>query len=179
MRLFRKFSTSLSSLHCHREINHFSMFLFLQLILKTTKIKFAPWTEQQSAGKSCNTQKKNPDKFSSFLLQHMLPHTWWQLLPSAHNMGWQQTHSSTSSWNGALSTQFVQKAVHGPGRKTALDKTATPKHITASCCAQFQRGHYTPWPKRDNVLEEINTDNTFCMYQKDIHDVKNIAMYLI
>lgn len=58
MRLFRKFSTSLSSLHCHRENNHFSTFLFLQLILKTTKIKFAPWTQQQSAGRGCDTQKK-------------------------------------------------------------------------------------------------------------------------
>lgn len=37
--------------------------------------------------------------------------------------------------------------------------------------------HYTPWLKRDNVLEEINTVNTFCMYQKDIYDVKNIATY--
>lgn len=98
----------------------------------------------------------------------MLPHTCWQLLPSAHNVGWQQTHSTVSWWNGALSAQFVQNA-----EKTALDKTGTPKHITASRCAELQRKHSTPDSKGIGNKHRKH----FLLDQKDIYNVKNIAMY--
>lgn len=59
----------------------------------------------------------------------MLPHTWWQLLPYAHTMGWLQTHSSVPWWNGALSAQFVQKEENLPWTRQIDPNTSQPHAV--------------------------------------------------
>lgn len=100
----------------------------------------------------------------------MLSHRWWQLLPSAHNMGWKQTPSSVSWLNGALSAQFEQKA-----EKLSWTRQAHPNTSQLHAMQSYRESITLPDSKGIGNKHRQH----FLLYQKDIYHVKNIAMYFI
>lgn len=131
--------------HKNQSLQYFAVYSvqYFLLILKTTKIKFAPRTEQQSAGRVCNAQKKTRSiqlfSVTTYVTSHVMAAA---SLCTHHGLTANTLICFLMEWS-------PQHPVCTKSRKTALDKRHTPKHIPASCCAQLQRRHYTPWLKGD------------------------------